>query len=392
VDESTSVAARVKQAIDDYLLWLISNGYASSTCNRYERILNRFHEFVLGNSLSWNAVFTADTLARFESHCGHTLVITAVTGLSRYLFQHKRIPQPIDRAITPLPQIYEEYLAQYAELRQVHRLHLLRARKLLGTLHEHLNSKNIPLRSLTIEQIDMFLADYNRSYARVSQQNNRSYVRGFLRYLFEQRRTITKDLAALVVGAPVFAHCTPPKFLRPHEVQTLFSSQSLSTPGDLRRYALLHIAFHVGLRPKEISLIRLDDISFAKAEITLPERKSANPIVLPLPEGTIKALAAYIVGARPRSDHRAVFLLHRAPYTPLRPATVSVEIKRCFLRANLSASAYWLRHTYAQNLLEAGTSIFEIKEMMGHDSLQSSRRYLHIHPTLMRKVLFDETL
>jgi site-specific recombinase XerD len=61
-------------------------------------------------------------------------------------------------------------------------------------------------------------------------------------------------------------------------------------------------------------------------------------------------------------------------------------------RQGLGASAYWLRHTYAQNLLEAGASIYEIKEMLGHDSIESTKKYLHIHIALMRKVLFDETI
>ena len=60
--------------------------------------------------------------------------------------------------------------------------------------------------------------------------------------------------------------------------------------------------------------------------------------------------------------------------------------------AGLSSSAYWLRHTYAQSLLTIGRSIFEIKEMLGHQNIQSSQTYLHIDTQLMRKVLFDETL
>jgi len=61
-------------------------------------------------------------------------------------------------------------------------------------------------------------------------------------------------------------------------------------------------------------------------------------------------------------------------------------------RVSPRSSAYWLRHTYAQNLLEAGVSIYEIKEMLGHDSIESTKKYLHIHIKLMRKVLFDETI
>jgi site-specific recombinase XerD len=152
------------------------------------------------------------------------------------------------------------------------------------------------------------------------------------------------------------------------------------------------LGYTLGLRPKEIGLTRLDDISFAKREISLPDRKSANPIKLPLPEVTIKAIAAYIVGCRPESDHRAMFLTFSAPFRPVTAATVGHDITVAIQKINPLASAYWLRHTYAQNLLESGASIFEVKQMMGHDNVQSTKRYIHIHTKLMRKELFDETL
>jgi len=61
-------------------------------------------------------------------------------------------------------------------------------------------------------------------------------------------------------------------------------------------------------------------------------------------------------------------------------------------KAGIPGSAYWLRHTYAQNLLETGVTIYEIKEMLGHDKIESTRSYLHVHTKMMREVLFDETL
>ena len=155
---------------------------------------------------------------------------------------------------------------------------------------------------------------------------------------------------------------------------------------------MVHLGYTLGLRPKEISLIRLNDISFVPGEIGLADRKSANPIKLPLPETTIKAIAAYIVGCRPESDHRALFLTLHAPVKPVTAATVGHDITVAIQKINPLASAYWLRHTYAQNLLESGASIFEVKQMMGHDNVQSTKRYIHIHTKLMRKELFDETL
>lgn len=68
------------------------------------------------------------------------------------------------------------------------------------------------------------------------------------------------------------------------------------------------------------------------------------------------------------------------------------HVKEAMKVAGLPSTTYWLRHTYAQNLLESGASVFEIKEMLGHDDIESTKKYLHVHIKLMRQVLFYETL
>lgn len=71
---------------------------------------------------------------------------------------------------------------------------------------------------------------------------------------------------------------------------------------------------------------------------------------------------------------------------------MSYLIAKAMRKAGLNATPRWLRCTYAQNLLEMGRDIYEIKEMLGHQNTQSARPYLNIHTKLMRKVIFNETL
>ena len=111
-----------------------------------------------------------------------------------------------------------------------------------------------------------------------------------------------------------------------------------------------------------------------------------------MPEEAVKAIAAYLIGGRPKSRHRTLFLSFNAPFGPISTVVLNTHIKTLMRQVNLPSSVYWLRHTYAQNLLEAGASIYEIKEMMGHDSIESTQAYLQVDIKLMRKVLFDETL
>ncbi|MEE9611912.1 MAG: tyrosine-type recombinase/integrase, partial [Desulfatiglandales bacterium] len=156
------------------------------------------------------------------------------------------------------------------------------------------------------------------------------------------------------------------------EIQKLFCSLKLSSALYIRNYAMVHLAYSLGLRPVEICGISLDDISFKKRELTLRGRKGNNPTRLPIPEHTIKAITAYVIGVRPKTKYRDLFLTLKAPYRPISPNTVAHCTKASMKEAGLCGSAYWLRHTYAQNLLESGLRVFEIKEMMGHDKIESS--------------------
>ncbi len=372
-------------------MWMISADYASGSIMRHERLLNHFQNFITNRNISWEQVFTYDTLNSFEKHCNLYFAANALRCLSRYLFEQKLIPGPIKKPLVRLPETYEAYLLYYEKNRQVHRSALAQTRSVLSALNDYTTKHEIDIAAIKIEQIDDFLTEFNARFMPATCRHNRSYLRGFLKYLYFHRKILKRDLAALIVGAPMFAQAQPPMFLRSDEIKALFAGLSADSCKELRTSAMVHLGYTLGLRPKEIGLTRLDDISFAKREISLADRKSANPIKLPLPEVTIKAIAAYIVGCRPESDHRALFLTFSAPFRPVTAATVGHDITVAIQKINPLASAYWLRHTYAQNLLESGASIFEVKQMMGHDNVQSTKRYLHIHTKLMRKELFDET-
>lgn len=193
-------------------------------------------------------------------------------------------------------------------------------------------------------------------------------------------------------GPPMFTRAKPPKFLRREQIAAVFENLSCFTANDLRIYAMAHLAYFLGLRPQEIVHIRFDDISFKNAELNLEDRKNNIPTKLPLPERVLKAIVAYIIGGRPKSKSKMLFVGHCAPYGALVPARVSGDLSACLQKVNRKATGYWLRHTYAQNLLEAGASLYDIKEMLGHDHIESTKQYLHIHIEMMRKVLFDEIL
>lgn len=379
---------RLQRAVDQYLRWMASVGYSRQSLCNYRCQLRHWSRFVTANDIAWQQMFTIDTLSAFK-RTGKRKTVSAVYGLARYLFAQNRIPSPIGRKHWNLPEPYASYLQYRRDHHPVDPKYSTYIHRICARLDQWLEKEKIDLKDLTIAQVDTFLADFNRPLALGTRRLYRSCLRGFLTYMHQQD-CLKKDLAPLVVGPAAYALAKPPKFLRPSEIKRLFDAVCLDTATDLRTGAMLHLAFTLGLRPSEICRIKLDDIHFRAAELTLAERKNYHPIRLPVTDGTLKAIVAYVIGPRPQCSHRMLFANHLTPYGPVRPNTVCHYIGALMRKAGLEAKAYWLRHSYAQNLLENGASIYEIKEMMGHDTIQSSQRYLHIHTKLMRKVIFDE--
>jgi len=382
----------LKQAIEDYLQWMKSAGYARKTRQSYQAQLNQFFCFIKNTTISWQQLFTSNSLESFKKITEQSSM-AAINGLSRYLFGQGKIPKPFSNRPPPidLPKIYEDYLRYQQTHRQATARLISGIKRVMVAFNQYLQAYKIDLDSLKIEQVDAFLSQFLAPFAAASCRIYRGRLRGFLTYLYHERNIIKRDLAPFVVSRREYAQAKPPNFLRPQEIRKLFAGLTIGSASDILTYALVQLAYTMGLRPKEISRIRLDDISFSTQQLKIPERKGINPVELPMPEHTVKAVAAYVIAARPQSEHRRIFLTIMPPFRPMSPNGIGGHITKAMKKASLRSTAYWLRHTYAQNLLEAGCSIFEIKEMLGHDKIESTRLYLHVHIKLMRKVLFDET-
>ena len=385
---------RLTKAVVDYLGWLNATGNSKKLKRNYDHTLIEFLVFSLREKIPWEDMFSLDTLKVFGKHSASlTDAIHVLTAFSDYLYEEGAINEPLevpdDRVL--LPDIYKKYLLYLQQEKAVSKVLVTSSRRVLASLHEYLDIHNIDLSNLKIQHIDAFMAEFTRPFCNVTRGIYRNQIRGFLKYI-HQEKVIKKDIAHLLVGPRKFGEPRPPRFLRPEELKKLFGSITLDTPVKIRTYATLLLSYSLGLRPIEIKRLTLDDVSFQEAEIAVTVRKTKNPAIMPLPEETLKAIAAYVYKARPKSPNRALFLTFYKPYRPVSTSLVSEHISRIIRSAGLSASAYWLRHTYAQSLLCMGHSIYDIKEMMGHQSIRSTQRYLHVDIEHMRKVLFDETL
>jgi site-specific recombinase XerD len=376
--------------IDDYLMFMAENGWANRTVATHEWILRHFKTFAAERGLPGDKAVLPENRADFLDLCKLTKAHGVIVGFSRWLEETGIVEKPEDTNAAPLPDVFERYVERIRKTRSVKDSRIIQIRKELGGFHVWLKDCGIRLSDLKIGQVDDFLRFRARGLAPGTCSDIRSIVKGFLRYLWLEQKILRRDLASMIVSAPVFAYENPPKYLRKDEIRKLFAAADLGTNEGLRAHAMMRLAYTTGLRPGEIARILMSDVSFEKGELTVPERKGNNPVRFPLPEETVKSVAAYVIGARPENAGRNLFVSLSPPHNPVTGGLVSDAIAKVMRRAGVPGTPYWLRHTYAQNLLESGASIFEIKEMLGHDCIKATKRYLHIHIKLMREVLFDD--
>jgi len=338
---------KLSQAIEQYLLQRIEQGFPDSNLNSQCKILLNFQLFVERQAKEWDEIFTLETLKKFMLQGNGNERRRAVRGLAKFLYHEKQISKPIPRKARPkLPEIFEDYLHYCTTTRYDTEKTVEHIRRVLEAFYHYLGHHNLSLSTLTIERIDTFDQEYNAAYARQTQKFNRSCFKLFLSYLYHERRVLKQDFATLIKVPRMYHPAKPPCFLRPGEVQQLFDSMTPVTPVELRAYAMVYIAYTMGLRPQEISRLTLDDIGFSKAEMSIKYRKAGLPVTMPIPEKTLRSIAAYLVGGRPENDCRELFLQCYRPYRPVSPPTVCYAIKSCMQKAGLpqEATTYWLRH------------------------------------------------
>ena len=206
-----------------------------------------------------------------------------------------------------------------------------------------------------------------------------SALRAYLRY----RTTCGDRVHGLlgVISSPAhWSLASLPRGLKPAEVDRLLNSFTSSVPSHRRGYAIVRCALDMGLRSGEIAKLQLADIDWRAGTVTLKRTKSLRQDILPLPAVTGHALADYLRHERPTTTNPAVFVRCMAPRDqPIGVDAVHRVIRDAYHRIGLThGRSHALRHTLACRLLDHGSSLKEVADVLRHRSLNTSLIYAKI--------------
>jgi len=172
---------------------------------------------------------------------------------------------------------------------------------------------------------------------------------------------------------------TLPSVLSPQEVAAL-----LAAAEPRRERVLLQVAYGCGLRLEELVHLQVGDIDSARMVVHVRLGKGQKDRLVPLSARLLAELRAYWRRCRPRTW---LFAGTRAE-RPLCGGSVQRLFARVKVRAGLSkpCSLHTLRHSFATHLLEAGVDLRTLQALLGHTSLETTARYLHVSTQKLQQV------
>lgn len=175
----------------------------------------------------------------------------------------------------------------------------------------------------------------------------------------------------------------PLKLKRPRKDKRLpvvFSKQEIAAfltgIKNVKHRAIFITAYSSGLRINEVCMLKPSDIDSDRMQIRVRNGKGKKDRITILSAKTLKELRSYYQTFRPKNY---LFEGH-AVGQPISSRTVQKVFSKAAKKAGITkvVSFHCLRHSFATHLLEQGTNLRLIQQLLGHNSLKTTSVYLHL--------------
>jgi integrase/recombinase XerD len=367
-----------------FAAWLGELGYTPLSAANQLRVMARLSRWLAAGDLA-SAELTAGQAEEFLADCrarGYTCWLSerGVAPLLGYLRGLGVVPAP-DRQqpVTEAALLLERYRAWLAGERglaaSTMRYYLTEA----GLFLSQVTGTGLRgLAELTAAPVSGYVTAECRRRSTGSAKILVTALRSLLRFLFLDG-LLAVDLAAAVPAVAGWRNAGLPRALPGGHVAALLGSCDRETTVGMRDFAVLTLLARLGLRACEVAALELDDISWRAGEIVI-RGKGSRSERLPLPADVGEALAGYLRDGRPAgAGSRAAFLRARAPAGPLSADAVKAIVRSRFRRAGLpEAGAHRLRHTAATRMLQAGSPLAEVGQVLRHRSAATTAIYAKV--------------
>ena len=181
------------------------------------------------------------------------------------------------------------------------------------------------------------------------------------------------------------------KFERPrreHKLPNVLSREEvrkiLGGIKNIKHKTALSLIYACGLRRSELLNLRIKDILSARHQLIIKQGKGNKDRMVPISDNLIEILRDYYKLYKPK-----VYLIEgHIAETKYSEASLEKILKQACIDAKIGkpVTLHWLRHSYATHLLETGTDLRYIQELLGHKSSQTTEIYTHVTEKSLQKI------
>lgn len=158
----------------------------------------------------------------------------------------------------------------------------------------------------------------------------------------------------------------------------------LSSPTNLKHRAMLSLIYACGLRRGELLNLTLKDIQSDRNLLFIRQAKGKKDRVVPISNKIIEMLRDYYKVFKPKT------WLFEGQFPNSKYSEKSLEnvLKQSLAKTKITkkVSLHWLRHSYATHLLESGTDLRYIQELLGHSSSRTTELYTHVSTKNLQQI------
>lgn len=257
--------------------------------------------------------------------------------------------------------------------------------KRLKKFCRNLETDNTPLK-ISSESIRDFVYHLSKEVQPQTQSRMISGIKGFFLYL--QLEGYRDDNPTQLLESPKLRK-TFPDTLATKEVDALISGIK-NTKFAFRNRCMLEMLYSCGLRVSELTKLNISDLFFEKGLIRV-FGKGDKLRWVPIADNTQKLIDEYLKNRLKENTAKGhedrLFLNNRGK--EITRVMVFTIVKNAALHANINKriSPHTLRHSFATHLVENGADIQLVQHMMGHASITTTERYIHMSQRHLKKAL-----
>ena len=170
-----------------------------------------------------------------------------------------------------------------------------------------------------------------------------------------------------------------PNVLSKEEVEKI-----LSRTQNIKHKSMLFLIYSCGLRRSELLNLKLNDVDSKRGLLIIRQAKGYKDRVAPLSSKVVDLLRVYYKNYKPK-----VYLFEgQKGACKYSDRSLEEVLKKSIKLAGISkpVTLHWLRHSYATHLLERGTDLRYIQEILGHKSSKTTEIYTHVSTKQLQKI------